>query len=395
MKTGIKIGFWNYVNTGVLDAEKAADDWKDLGMNMPMSFEFDPEKHRSEEMLSQLDACAKRGMKLIVCDARTTYSRYAAVGEAAFREGVKEAAAAFGKHPAFFGFHVGDEPDKNMWHAAERAYTICREETEEMPFINFFPYWDEENFKDVLGVECAEYEALIEKFLCKTGARKFGYDYYGQCAYFERSRYVDLYFKNLNLFGRTAMKYGADLYVSLLSVGHWSLVVPDEDLIRWQISTAIAHGAAGLLWFFVYERRLDGSFRLPPIDLFWEKTETFPRLSRQNRTLLAYYDEDLSQMDFAGVKHFGGCFGDTEEFVCGRDITYIRSIVNPTPLAVSEFTKDGYSSYLVANLSQKEPTCVEIGCAGGLESCSGMRWIAPGQMVLLLHEKHQRKKGRN
>ena len=59
MKTGIKIGFWNYVNTGVLDAEKAADDWKDLGMNMPMSFEFDPEKHRSEEIRKE-DGILKR-----------------------------------------------------------------------------------------------------------------------------------------------------------------------------------------------------------------------------------------------------------------------------------------------------------------------------------------------
>ncbi len=392
MKNGYKIGFWNYVKTGFLDIEKAADDWKDLGMNMPMSFEYDPKKNKKEEMLAQLDACEKRGMKLIVCDARTTYSRYFAVGEEAFRKGVREAAAEFSEHPAFFGFHVGDEPGKDMWHAAERAYTICREETKEMPFINFLPYWDEENFKDVFGVEGEEYGALIEDFLSKTGARKFGYDYYGQCAYFERPRYVDVYFKNLNIFGKAAQKFGADLYVSLLSVGHWSLVVPDEDLIRWQISTAVAHGAAGLMWFFVYERNLDGSFRLSPIDLFWERTETFSRLSRQNRTFLTYYDNSLSQLRFAGVRHFGKCYGDTEAFVPGKDIAEIKNIVNPTPLAVSEFTKDGNASYLVVNLSQNEPTCVEIRCGGGLQSCSGRRWIAPGQMVLLLNEKHRTKR---
>ena len=44
MKDKFRIGFWNYVDTGVLEEEAAADDWKALGMNMPMSFEFDPEK---------------------------------------------------------------------------------------------------------------------------------------------------------------------------------------------------------------------------------------------------------------------------------------------------------------------------------------------------------------
>ena len=99
MKDGYKIGFWNYVDTGVLDAESAADDWKALGMNTPMSFEYDPAKNKKEEMLSQLDACEKRGMKLIVCDARTTFSRYIAVGEEEFRAGVKQAAAEFFKIP--------------------------------------------------------------------------------------------------------------------------------------------------------------------------------------------------------------------------------------------------------------------------------------------------------
>ena len=127
MKSGYKIGFWNYVNTGVLDAEQAADDWKALGMNMPMSFEYDPAKNRKEEMIAQLDACEKRGMKLIVCDARTTFFRYMAVGEEAFRKGVREAAKEFGDHPAFCGFHVGDEPGKTQWKAAENAYIICRE----------------------------------------------------------------------------------------------------------------------------------------------------------------------------------------------------------------------------------------------------------------------------
>ena len=46
-----KIGFWNYVETGVLDPKKAVQDWKELGMTLPMSFSYNPEKHKKEDMM--------------------------------------------------------------------------------------------------------------------------------------------------------------------------------------------------------------------------------------------------------------------------------------------------------------------------------------------------------
>ena len=37
-----KISMWNYVDAGVMDAERAVRDWKDAGINLPMSFEYKP-----------------------------------------------------------------------------------------------------------------------------------------------------------------------------------------------------------------------------------------------------------------------------------------------------------------------------------------------------------------
>ena len=34
------MGFWNYTETGRLDAAQAACDWKELGMNLAMSSNF-------------------------------------------------------------------------------------------------------------------------------------------------------------------------------------------------------------------------------------------------------------------------------------------------------------------------------------------------------------------
>ena len=61
-----KIGFWNYVETGILDPKKAVKDWKELGMTLPMSFAYDPKKHKKEDMIALLDECQKEGMKVIV-----------------------------------------------------------------------------------------------------------------------------------------------------------------------------------------------------------------------------------------------------------------------------------------------------------------------------------------
>ena len=68
-----KIGFWNYVETGILDPKKAVKDWKELGMTLPMSFAYDPKKHKKEDMIALLDECHKEGMKVIVCDIRASY----------------------------------------------------------------------------------------------------------------------------------------------------------------------------------------------------------------------------------------------------------------------------------------------------------------------------------
>lgn len=384
-----KIGFWNYVETGTLNAAEAAEDWKELGFNMPMSFDYDPAKHRKEQMLEQLDACAQRGMQLIVCDARTSFHRYIAVGEKEYCKGVRDAAADFATHPAFGGFHVGDEPCKDQWRQAERAYIICKDAApKSVPFINFLPYWDEDNFYDSLGVENEKYGELLDSFLKKTGAKRFGYDYYGQCAYFEKERYRNVYFRNLRIFSDAAKKNGAELIVSLLSVGHWSLRVPDEDLLRWQIATAVGHGATGLLWFFVYERRLDSSFRLSPVDLFWNRTETFGRLSRQNRTFQTYFAEKLSNLTFDGVTHFYKQYGGYAAFVPNAELQEIVPVVNPAPVSVARFTdKTGRAAYLLVNLLQDEPTCLDLRFGGYLQKNSGRIWFAPGQMYLFSGEE--------
>ena len=107
-----KICFWNYEKIGKISAQHAVRDWKDAGMNVAMSFEYNNACDKPELMLELLDECLANGIQLIICDKRFRFETYAQVGAENFRKGVQEAVKEFGAHEATYAFHVGDEPTK-------------------------------------------------------------------------------------------------------------------------------------------------------------------------------------------------------------------------------------------------------------------------------------------
>ena len=392
--TKYKMSFWNYVHTGDehIDIPTAVADWDRLAMNLPMSFFYSERRgHAKSLFIKQLDECHKYGMQVIVDDERTDFRSLQKLGEEEYRKGVQRAVADFGAHPAVYGFHVGDEPSVNDggWEIAKKAYKICSEYAPNLKhFINMLPFWDDgdDSFTKTLCVKNAdEYSDLLTEYCKETNAAILSYDYYGQCCYFYPEKYKDIYFTNLRIFGRACEKSGADFYTTLLSVGHWSLRVPTEDDIRWQLFTAIASGVVGISWFFIYERFLDGSFRNPPIDLYWEKTQTYEYLSRQCRIARDHYFPVLEDYEFVYAKHFYKVYGGFEEFIEDEDLEKIEFGVNPSPLIVSKFrNKEGRILFAITNNNQKEPVSVHLYFRNNMNRGKGYCWLAPGQMRLFI-----------
>ncbi len=389
----IKISGWNYVPAGQIDTTQAVDDWQDLGLNYPMSFHFDAKKHDKAEFLKGLDECHKRGMRVIVDDRRTDYLTLVKSGEEEYRSGVREAVADFGGHPAVFGFHIGDEPQKKDLETAIKAVQICNEYAPSLShFINLLPYWDniDDGFYNATGARTSEeYCEVVSDFIKRSGVKLISYDCYAQCAYFDKEHYQGKYFENLRIFQKVAKENNVELFTCLLSVGHMSLRVPTEDDIRWQLSTAIASGCVGLSWFFIYERGLDGSFRNPPINLFWKKTATYEYLATQNRTFLEYYAKVFEPFEFVWSKHYGKSFGGYESFVPDENIISINYTINPSPLQISKFEgADGRTMMVVVNLNRTEPVCLDIQLGEKFNNRRHKnRWYAPGQMRIFISEK--------
>lgn len=236
------VGFWNYTHSGVLEVKSAVADWQQLGMTIAMSSEYEKPEDK-QYILDTLDEAQKRGIKVIVCDYRTHWNYYGARGEEEFTRAVKDAVEDFGRHPAFFAFHVGDEPvpKTKVWEDMKSAAKIVN--TLSRGFVNFFPLF---GFKNN-GVENEnDVEDMLAETAKETGLFCLCYDCYTQCNYeIQKEQGLEEYFKNLMLFKRAADRAGIPLWTTLLSVGHCCYRTPDRDDIRWQIYTALAHGGRG------------------------------------------------------------------------------------------------------------------------------------------------------
>lgn len=411
-----KIGFWNYVPVGTIDPEKAADDWVELGMNLPLTFTYNPElekdyqddqdgtkevdasRVRSESgyckqgIIDCLDAWHKRGHKAFVYDNRTNFRTLEKIGEEAFIKGVKQAVEDFGWHPATYGFHIGDEPSGAQWEYAVRAYQIVKEfaPKEQTHFINFYPIWGGPSFKEQLGCTQDEYADKIADFMNRVDTKLVGYDYYGQCTYSDNIEpAMHEYFKNLNIFRKAADKTGGEFINSILSVGHWGYREPNDHDFRFQIATSIAHGADGWYYFYVYQNAVSESYRRPIIDMFGKRTPNFDLMAWHNKVAQMYYGEALTGYKFDKVWHFHKSYGGTPLFEGTPELESIEHIVNPSATAITRFVNDeGKVAYGITNLNREKPIKIRPHFTGALAKYNNYDlWFAPGQIFIFTEEK--------
>ncbi len=376
MKEKFPIGFWNYVPCGKIDSAGSVHDWCELGMTIAMTCDYLVPADK-DYILRNLNEAAACGLKMIVCDVRTGWKSLAEKGETRFREEVRQAVEDFGSHPAFYAFHVGDEPDKDSWQHMLTAVKIVRESS--VPFVNYFPYFEEDFFERV-GVDHNGYTQKLAQAVRETGLPMLSYDCYTQCFVHDREKGVDNYFYNLNRFRSVAQACGVPFWTTLLSVGHWAFAVPDEDMLRWQISTAVAHGVKGILWFYVYGRFLESSYRQSPFDQYYRRTPMFESLARQNKLFRDYYADKLAGAELQNVWHAGKAYGGTELYREGSIDGFSLRQQYGSPLIVSEFSDENGSFLVIVCNAQSDIEHI----TGTYKNQSFDRWLAPGQLQILM-----------
>ena len=383
MNKEIQLSFWNYVKSGILGKE-AVREWKELGFNLAMSFEFDVEINDKNEMMEILDECQVQGIKLIICDTRTHYRTYAKLGEEAFRIGALQAYEDFGRHPATFGFFAGDEPNKNYQDAMIGTFKVLLDIAPELtPFGNLYPFWTGSDYKRNMGGDSREfYYNLVDKMLKESKVPVIGYDRYTQCLQEGENIEggIDMYFADLDMFHKVTKNNGISFFISLLSVGHWVHRVPTEDDIRWQIYTSLAHGARGIFWFFLYMRGVEDDYRNSPYETDFRKTEMYDIIARQQYIFNANFKEQFDKMEMTDVYHVFKIHEGTKRFYSDGIIEEVLARHEyPTILTYYEEyeTKEKWVS--VVNAHQRLSNNVTLVFSNGEQRRC---WLAPGQIKL-------------
>jgi len=397
------LGFWNYTHVGQQPATSVRD-WQAAGMTLTLGPEYGPDSLEIEGMRAILDAAAQAGIRVILCDSRTRWRTLVESGEKQYRDGIRAALRQFGGHPATFGFHVGDEPGAADFESACKAMRILKEMAPNLsPFLNLLPWHP--GVEGVVGF--ASWSAYLDAYVASARPDFLCYDCYSQMN--PGPVGLDMYFRNLREYREAAVRAGIPFWTTLLSVGHFRYRCPTENDFRWQLNTALAHGAQGILYFFFYMRAPHDNYRVSPIDEHGERTETFAWLSRVNRTFLKTHAERMRHLLLRTVGHVGTAQGGWPLFD-GAGLVSRATTANGTPLIVSEFKHTNGADYvMVVNNSQTEsdqatvwfrgrkPSVYRVGwmnvetpadrgdgwqAARGEDFVTVRPWLAPGQMEL-------------
>lgn len=395
------IGFWNYQPISIITTDDV-QTWADCGMTLTMSPNYD-HNHPEDKahMLEIMDACAERGIRLIICDKRTFWTG-AAEDPEGYRSRYREALADFGSHPATVGFHVGDEPFKEQMDDVAAAVRIQREEAPQLlPFVNLLPTWGGK----YAGYD--SYQECLKDIAERVPLKLVCYDRYSQMD--PDPVGTEAYFTDLRRFGELAKTMNVPIWTTLLCVGHYRYRVPSYDDLRWQLSTALASGCQGILWFMFYLRKPLSNYRMAPINQFNEKTATYTALSQVLREFNASYASLFTHLTLEVCYHLGRAWGGYPAFTDGCDENIIHAEAwHDIDVIISFFRDEEGRKYvavvnntttksgrLALTISKKAGRMIRAGAFGGTdvfyfnhdEGCTDhgetytyTPWLAPGQM---------------
>lgn len=401
------IGFWNYPNVSQTPVSDVSS-WERAGITCNQTPYFDYGRNRPEEMIAVLDEMYARHIRAVVCINDLNFYHFVDDPEA-FRAVFARALADFGNHPAVWAWFIGDEPSGDKTIAAcVRCMEIIREDDpRHIPFLNFLPYWRTFD-RDVLGGR--NFDEWIDEFIQKSGCPLICYDCYAQMNPGEEG--WDMYFLNLNKYVGAAERNGVKLWNTLLSCGHFRYRVPSEDDLRWQVSTAVASGCNGLLWFLWYGQRNQNNYRGSPVDELGEESETYRALRRVQLLFHRRYGNLLTTLTHVSTYHYVKTYGDYTEYTPfavphlqkvtsvhglpgivshfrdaeGRD--YV-AVVNNTPFesGLHQLEFDGSPKRIWRYWDGNKPDDFILYHHDASYSADGTRatvgvWLAPGQMEI-------------
>ncbi len=349
MQSNFPMGAWLCMDLEMF-SKKDVEHWRDCGLTLTFTPEYDPDKHNKTRLIELMDYCAECGIRLIVCDKRTRWTG-ASSDPVAYRKRFEEAYEDFGTHKATWGFYLGDEPGLDAADDVISAYEIQLEVAPSLiPFVNYFPFWHP-TIEDV----------ATSIFPRLTNMKNLCYDYYAQM---RKVPVLDGYFTQLRRFKEIADEHNSPLWTTLLSSAHWSYEEPTKNDFIWQINSAVVSGCSGILWYRFYSaKNTVTTYRNAPINLFGERSGTYTNLSEAIREFHLYYGDYFARLKLEKSYHCGTAYGDYPLLNVGDSDIVLKAedLYAGLPVIVSFFKDENGDDYFaVMNNSKTDSARISI-----------------------------------
>lgn len=196
-----------------------------------------------QDKIKALDLCQANGIKALVNDPRTNPP--ASRRDREFAAAVDEAIADYSKHPALWGYYITDEPDTYAFtRCAMVSKRLRSKDPLHIPFINLLP-----SYATNAQLGAYNYETYVDQSLRVMEQQFLCYDHYALMT--DGGVRTD-YFSNMSIIRRQSLKHNVPFCYTLLSIPHGPYKDVTEADLRWQVNTALAYGARGVM-YFTYE----------------------------------------------------------------------------------------------------------------------------------------------
>ena len=209
------------------------------------------------------------------------------------------------KHPAFYAYHLFDEPPAAYFPGLARIVGYLREhDPEHLAYINLLPTYANNEQLGTPGAKVAAYTEHLRQYVDVVKPAVLSYDHYQ----FTNAGDTPDYFLNLALMREKALASGLP-FLNIVQAASWgptenaspqSPRVPGPDEMRFLVYTTLAYGAQGISYYVYCCPGHRGGIALPD----GTPTPLYHALKTLNREFVAIAKE-LQPLKSQGVFHTG------------------------------------------------------------------------------------------
>ena len=389
------ISIWCYNNIDEFTPDEV-NVWADCGLTVTMSPKVIYGQDEPAKLITFLDVAEKRGIKLIAFIDGLELEHIRKLGLEGYRARFTEVYNII-KHPALYGFYIGDEPGtKEQFEDSVNCVKFQKETAPELtPYLNLHTCMDDTD-PALLGGRT--FRQWLKDFAKDTGFKLFSYGHYDQVW---NEDGVDSYFRNLKALVSAASEAGVDCWNTQLSSAHYMFRIPNYYEIMWQLTTAAACGSRGVNWFRFYDRPTIQNYHYSAIDEYRNKTTVYYDMLRANRRFNDHHGEMIMRMHLKDTYFTRRTYGGYDIFTDQKH-PIIKDVVSTEPAIVSFFEDTDGTEYLcLVNASmetagvfrprfdREKYALIEVWQNGKAENPYTMgdslahwdgHWLYPGQM---------------